>query len=130
MMTVSVDVPDMAGLPESLMTIGTWYSFCCSRSKDRSDDTMAIPSPFAPSIQFENEGVKKYEILTFVALRQRTGIMFDFKRGADFIVGVRIQTEVKRRSVALGPVVIIRSQDLNHFTRRHVFRKYRSVILQ
>jgi hypothetical protein len=40
MMTVRVLVPDMAGFPESLMTIGTRNSFFCSRSNMRSDDTI------------------------------------------------------------------------------------------
>lgn len=49
MITVSVLVPVIAGLPESLITIGMRYSFCCSRSNDLSDEMTAIPSPLAPS---------------------------------------------------------------------------------
>lgn len=51
MTTVRVLVPDIAGLPESLITIGIKYSFCCSRSNDRRDETTAIPSPLAPSVK-------------------------------------------------------------------------------
>ena len=60
MMMVRVEVPDMDGLPLSLMTIGTSYSFCCSRSKDLNDETIAIPSPLAPSVErFGKQNVKK-----------------------------------------------------------------------
>lgn len=47
--TVKVLVPDIDGVPESMITIGIKYSFCCSLLNDRNDDTMAMPSPFAPS---------------------------------------------------------------------------------
>ncbi len=47
--TVNVDVLVMAGLPESLITMGTWYSFPCSRSNKRKDETIAIPDPLSPS---------------------------------------------------------------------------------
>jgi hypothetical protein len=36
--------------PESRIIIGNKYSFCSSRSKDDKEDTIATPSPFAPSI--------------------------------------------------------------------------------
>lgn len=49
MITVRVLVPVIAGLPESLITIGMRYSFCCSRSNDRNDEMTAMPSPLAPS---------------------------------------------------------------------------------
>jgi hypothetical protein len=43
-------VPVFEGVPESLITIGSKYSFCCSLSNDDSEDTIATPSPFAPSV--------------------------------------------------------------------------------
>ena len=46
---VSVLVPVFEGVPESFITIGNKYSFCCSLSKEDSDETIATPSPFAPS---------------------------------------------------------------------------------
>jgi hypothetical protein len=49
--TVRVLVPVLGGLPESLITIGTRYSFCCSLSKDLKELTIATPSPFAPSVE-------------------------------------------------------------------------------
>lgn len=47
--TVKVLVPDIDGVPVSLITIGIKYSFCCSLLNDSNEETMAIPSPFAPS---------------------------------------------------------------------------------
>lgn len=49
MTTVKVLVPAMGGVPESLIMMGMRYSFCCSRSNERREDTIAIPSPLAPS---------------------------------------------------------------------------------
>jgi len=64
MVTVNVLVPVIAGLPESLITIGMRYSFCCSRSNDRSEEITAIPSPFAPS---ENERLCVYDTFKYIS---------------------------------------------------------------
>lgn len=54
--TVKVLVPDIDGVPVSLITIGIKYSFCCSLLNDSNEETMAIPSPFAPSATKEKGG--------------------------------------------------------------------------
>lgn len=59
-----------------------------------------------------------------------TGIVFDLERSSDFIVGVGIQTEIKRRSVSFRTIVIIGGQDLDNFSWWHMFRKNWPVILQ
>ena len=56
--------------------------------------------------------------------------MFDLERSSDLVVRVGIQTEVERRSVAFGTIVIVRSQDFNHLPRWHVLRQNRPVVLQ
>lgn len=55
--TVKVLVPDIDGVPVSLITIGIKYSFCCSLLNDSNDDTIAMPSPFAPSARKQKTGV-------------------------------------------------------------------------
>lgn len=59
-----------------------------------------------------------------------TGIVLDLEGGADLVVSIGIQTEIERRTVALGSVIIIGRQDLDNPPRRHVLRKDWSVILR
>ena len=56
--------------------------------------------------------------------------MFDFERGADFIVGVGVHAEVEGRSVSFGSVIIVRGQDLYDLPGRDVLRQHWSIILR
>ena len=56
--------------------------------------------------------------------------MFNFEIGTNIIISIGIQAEVKWRSVALGAVVVISSQNFDDFSLCHMFRYDGSVVLK
>ena len=93
-MTVRVDVPVIGGFPLSLITMGTRYSFCCSLSKERSEDTTAIPSPLAPSVTMEISFSPPTNDIRL------TGVVLHFEGSSDDVLGVGIHSEGEGRSIA------------------------------
>lgn len=69
--TVKVLVPDIEGVPVSLITIGIKYSFCCSLLNESKEETMAIPSPFAPSETKEKKPAVGYRSELYIRPAKR-----------------------------------------------------------
>lgn len=59
-----------------------------------------------------------------------TLVVFHFERRPDHVVGVRVHPERERGPVALGPVVVVGGQHLDHFSGRHVFGQHGSVVAE
>jgi len=59
-----------------------------------------------------------------------TLVVFYFERRPDHVVRVRIHSKRERRTVALGPVVVVRGQHFDDFSRGNVLGQHRTVITE